>query len=62
MMDSNGKECTHDDCDCKKVDNSPKVMPVTPSNKIGRNIPCPCGSKKKYKYCCLDKREYTPGG
>ena len=22
------------------------------SNKIGRNIPCPCGSGKKYKHCC----------
>lgn len=21
------------------------------SGKIGRNVPCPCGSKKKYKYC-----------
>ena len=20
--------------------------------KIGRNDPCPCGSGKKYKYCC----------
>lgn len=20
-----------------------------------RNDPCPCGSGKKYKYCCLDK-------
>lgn len=23
-------------------------------NKIGRNIPCPCGSGKKYKKCCMD--------
>ena len=22
-------------------------------NKIGRNEPCPCGSGKKYKKCCL---------
>ena len=22
-------------------------------NKIGRNDPCPCGSGKKYKKCCL---------
>lgn len=27
---------------CKKVD-------------IGRNDPCPCGSGKKYKHCCLNK-------
>lgn len=23
--------------------------------KIGRNAPCPCGSGKKYKICCLNK-------
>ncbi|MBV8056713.1 MAG: SEC-C domain-containing protein, partial [Deltaproteobacteria bacterium] len=23
------------------------------SGKIGRNDPCPCGSGKKYKRCCL---------
>lgn len=23
--------------------------------KIGRNEPCPCGSGKKYKKCCIDK-------
>lgn len=23
--------------------------------KISRNDPCPCGSGKKYKNCCIDK-------
>ena len=23
--------------------------------KIGRNDPCPCGSGKKYKHCCIEK-------
>jgi tetratricopeptide (TPR) repeat protein len=23
--------------------------------KVGRNHPCPCGSGKKYKHCCLEK-------
>ena len=23
--------------------------------KVGRNDPCPCGSGRKYKHCCLDK-------
>jgi SEC-C motif len=27
------------------------------TGKIGRNDPCPCGSGKKYKKCCLDKDE-----
>jgi uncharacterized protein YecA (UPF0149 family) len=24
------------------------------SKKVGRNDPCPCGSGKKYKKCCLN--------
>ena len=28
--------------------------------KIGRNAPCPCGSGKKYKKCCLDKNITPP--
>ncbi len=28
----------------------------TQSKKIGRNEPCPCGSGKKYKKCCLNKK------
>ena len=24
--------------------------------KIGRNDPCPCGSGKKYKKCCMNKK------
>ncbi len=26
--------------------------PVVKSDKVGRNEPCPCGSGKKYKFCC----------
>lgn len=29
--------------------------PISKPKKIGRNDPCPCGSGKKYKKCCLDK-------
>jgi len=29
--------------------------PVRKVTKIGRNDPCPCGSGKKYKNCCLGK-------
>jgi len=28
--------------------------------KVGRNDPCPCGSGKKYKKCCLPKTEGAP--
>lgn len=26
--------------------------------KVHRNDPCPCGSGKKYKHCCLDSGKY----
>ena len=29
--------------------------PVKVGQKIGRNDPCPCGSGKKYKHCCMRK-------
>ncbi len=29
--------------------------PVRAAAKVGRNDPCPCGSGKKYKHCCLGK-------
>jgi len=38
----------------------PMVVPPTPSQldrkppKVGRNEPCPCGSGKKFKKCCLN--------
>ncbi|MBU0686600.1 MAG: preprotein translocase subunit SecA [Candidatus Margulisbacteria bacterium] len=31
-------------------------------NKVGRNDPCPCGSGKKYKKCCLLKEKSAEGG
>ena len=33
---------------------SGKAKPITrPGSKLGRNDPCPCGSGKKYKKCCM---------
>lgn len=29
------------------------ALPVMPQPKVGRNDPCPCGSGKKFKKCCL---------
>ncbi len=33
-----------------------KEKSTKPVKQIGRNDPCPCGSGKKYKHCCLKKR------
>tara|TARA_B100000941_G_scaffold286641_1_gene260563 strand:+ start:8714 stop:11245 length:2532 start_codon:yes stop_codon:yes gene_type:complete len=35
-----------------KIINKDKIKPQLLKKKIGRNEPCFCGSKKKYKYCC----------
>ena len=36
-------------------DGTVRREPVKKKIKVGRNDPCPCGSGKKYKNCCLDK-------
>lgn len=40
---------------CKKKHHSPNEKRQLP--KVGRNDPCPCGSGKKYKKCCLNNAE-----
>jgi uncharacterized protein len=37
---------------------APETSAQTPrqSAKVGRNDPCPCGSGKKFKKCCGEKR------
>ncbi len=37
----------------KKAYNATKT--VIKEKKVGRNDPCPCGSGRKYKQCCLNK-------
>ena len=40
-----GPNCSHD--------HHEKLKPIVNSKqKIGRNDPCSCGSKKKFKKCC----------
>jgi preprotein translocase subunit SecA len=36
-----------------------KPQPTKRAAKVGRNQPCPCGSGKKYKNCCLRKRSLS---
>jgi hypothetical protein len=36
-------------------------MALHANEKIGRNDACPCGSGKKYKRCCLEKRDASCG-
>lgn len=37
----------------KKAYNATKI--VVKPKKVGRNEPCPCGSGRKYKQCCMNK-------
>lgn len=39
-----------------------KKQPVRRTEKIGRNQPCPCGSGKKYKNCCLKEERSVKSG
>ena len=36
-------------------DKTVKKQPVRKGKKVGPNDPCPCGSGKKYKKCCMNK-------
>jgi len=37
------------------ADSVVKKQPVRSAGKVGPNDPCPCGSGKKYKKCCMQK-------
>jgi len=43
-----------------EIDDEPIPPPriVSRQGKVGRNEPCPCGSGKKYKKCCLRKQSF----
>ena len=44
-----------DDPSYDDYEDLPLTEPVRTTPKIGRNEPCPCGSGKKYKKCCMNK-------
>jgi hypothetical protein len=41
--------------DTKRSIRSAKGHELIRQVKIGRNEPCPCGSRKKFKKCCIDQ-------
>ena len=49
------EDAAADEDDAEDLLDEPGVTYVRPAPKIGRNDPCPCGSGKKYKRCCLPK-------
>jgi len=61
-FDDYEEEEDEEDSDISDTEGTPYYAGSAPQSpirnatpKIGRNDPCPCGSGKKYKKCCLDK-------
>ena len=44
------------DSDLRPMFETPAAPIINHGQKVGRNDPCPCGSGKKHKKCCLKKR------
>lgn len=42
-----------------KVDSTNKIEQIKSLSPVDRNAPCPCGSGKKYKRCCIGERSYN---
>lgn len=36
------------------------ALQASTARRVGRNEPCPCGSGKKFKRCCIDRRAMAP--
>ena len=49
--------CKHCLKQIRKEHRKPKAYPITGYKSIGRNDPCPCGSGRKYKQCCLGSQK-----
>jgi energy-coupling factor transporter transmembrane protein EcfT len=58
---TNDKESDKDDNDYENIEEesdnfSKRRFTVVDTKKVSRNEPCPCGSGKKYRYCCEKKK------
>jgi uncharacterized protein YchJ len=53
-LDDDSEDLDESDDYYDNYDEIKESLPIINQNKkIGRNDPCPCGSGKKYKKCCL---------
>ena len=53
-----GRQTEEDyDFDDEVDDHLKEPTPTLTRQKVGRNDPCPCGSGKKFKKCCLKKQD-----
>jgi len=61
MIEDTAQELSHWACFKDETPPGPSVDEIL-SWKAGRNDPCPCGSGKKFKKCCLPKQEKLKAG
>ena len=58
LVPVDGNELTSKQREQKKVSlhdhRSPVGKQLTALRQVGRNEPCPCGSGKKFKFCCMN--------
>jgi len=55
-QDPNGTEHQHQECSAfVRLDGRWYFIDPTVKLDLGRNDPCPCGSGRKYKKCCMGK-------
>ncbi len=55
-IDTYNNEKLNDKREERYDDWTPEQPYVNTQPKVGRNDPCPCGSGKKYKKCCLGEK------
>lgn len=48
-------DARHMELEREAFDAGRQLPRIVHRTKIGRNAPCPCGSGRKLKKCCLDK-------
>ena len=58
VVDASSEEGDLDEDYWEPVEAADQIIHASP--KVGRNDPCPCGSGKKYKKCCLNKSNGNP--
>jgi len=51
-METENLELAKMNVNLRKINVRSEQIKVRDLNRIGRNVPCPCGSGKKYKKCC----------
>lgn len=56
LVTDTAEELTGWDCFQRDPQTAPSISELLSWN-VGRNEPCPCGSGKKFKKCCLPKKE-----